>query len=118
MKRSLAQRLMSELVEVGWNLSPRPPFDLIKGHHGLTVNTSNSASPDRHGDEFIASLDAAADLYRRYRDRMDFFDIDAPWWQLGRCVTYVEQSGKIQRRQAKSVAAKQWAGQLAVRLMT
>ena len=116
-QRSLIQRLMSELVDVGWSLSPNPPFDLIKGSHGLTLTSNNAAGSDLHGREVDASLHAAADLYRRYRGRMDFFDIDAPWWQVGRCVTYVKQSGKIQRRQAKSIAAKQWAGQLAVRLM-
>jgi len=116
-QRSMTWRLISELVEVGWQLSPAPPFDLTNGSRGLILTAGGASSPAVGSDEIDATLEAAADLYRRHQDEMDFFDIDAPWWQLGHCVTYEERSGTNRRRHAKSVAAKQWAGQLVTRLM-
>lgn len=74
--------------------------------------------PDEVGaSEYEASLSAAADLYLRLHDQIDFFDIDAPWWLLGRCISFTERSGTVRLRQAKSIAAKRWAGELATRLL-
>lgn len=112
------RRLIEELTETGWRLNPAPPFDLVRGEMGLTISERRSAMPDEVGvSEYEASLSAAADIYLRLHDEIDFFDIDAPWWLLGRCISFTERSGTVRLRQAKSIAAKRWAGELATRLL-
>lgn len=109
--------LIKALVESGWQLSQRPPFDLVRNDEGIIlVHGRGQQGQDLAQSQVEPTLSAATDLYLGRKHQVDFFDSSAPWWNLGRCVLDYSTSGGGDLRPAKSILAKRWAGQLAIRL--
>jgi hypothetical protein len=119
-----------QLEAVGYSRSLDPSCDFVldgdeeRSALDLKVFAPEAAEPPMTEREFDASLEAASRLVlaiiRGNSGPVDFFDIDAPWWVIGRCVGYRMREGgnAVQRRQAKNAIAKRWAGQLAVRVLS
>ena len=74
---------------------------------------SRAASESQREDH----LELAAALVRASAGTRDFFDLAAPWWRVGHCVSVNEDAGIPVFSQAKGSQPKQWAGALAIRLL-
>lgn len=97
--------------------SEGPLDSSIEASVEFTLHDPSDAVEADFGDQRADGLALAADLVRASVPTRDFFDLAAPWWRAGGCVSVNEEAAVRTFRQTKGSHPKIWAGALAVRLL-